>query len=314
VSRDSKGWVSPRRIRLPVSRQHVLLAQPTGTEDLDLLAASDPDTTVALELANQLTRQAREGARSGAVSDGAMNWLKMTVTDLDVLILRLRQWVIGDRIRSDVQCANPSCGRRVDISFSIPDYLAQHEPSEPVLRGGWFLDTAEEPGWFRLTQSTNHGKRQPNHNPNAEQETNLEASESKPAGQICFRLPLVEDQANVAGSPKRGSAEQLAGRCLRPAEAPAILRRKAEALMDVMAPALSRELKGVCPECGGDVTAFFDARRYCLRELRDRAAFIYQDVDLLARRYHWSEVEILALPHSRRASYAELARQEERVG
>ena len=53
----------------------------------------------------------------------------------------------------------------------------------------------------------------------------------------------------------------------------------------------------------------FDARWFCLRDLRQKAAFIYQDVDLLARRYHWSEAEILALPRARRAAYVDLARQ-----
>ncbi len=47
------------------------------------------------------------------------------------------------------------------------------------------------------------------------------------------------------------------------------------------------------------MTLYFDARWFCLRELRQRATFIYQDVDILARRYHWSETEILALPADR---------------
>ncbi len=53
----------------------------------------------------------------------------------------------------------------------------------------------------------------------------------------------------------------------------------------------------------------FAARWFCLTELRKRAAFVYQDVDVLARRYHWSERAILALPSARRAAYAELARR-----
>ena len=81
--------------------------------------------------------------------------------------------------------------------------------------------------------------------------------------------------------------------------------------MEAMAPSLSCDLQGLCPECASTVTVQFDARWYCLRELRERAAFIYQDVDILARRYHWSEMEILSMPHVRRAAYAELARQAE---
>ncbi|HZK82003.1 MAG TPA: hypothetical protein VFC46_13070, partial [Humisphaera sp.] len=80
--------------------------------------------------------------------------------------------------------------------------------------------------------------------------------------------------------------------------------------MEAMAPSLSHDLQGVCPECGAEVTVYFDARKYCLRELRDRAAFVYQDIDVLARRYHWAESDILAMPRKRRMNYAEFARQE----
>jgi hypothetical protein len=81
--------------------------------------------------------------------------------------------------------------------------------------------------------------------------------------------------------------------------------------MEALSPNLADELAGVCPECRAPVTAYFDPRRFCLRELRDRARFIYDDVDVLAHRYHWSEQAILSMPAARRASYAELARHAE---
>jgi len=49
--------------------------------------------------------------------------------------------------------------------------------------------------------------------------------------------------------------------------------------------------------------------QYTLRELRDQAAFVYEEVCSIARYTHWSEVEILGLPTARRARYAELAQQ-----
>ena len=42
--------------------------------------------------------------------------------------------------------------------------------------------------------------------------------------------------------------------------------------------------------------ATFDPLLYTLRELRDRAAFVYEDVCAIAHHFHWSEAEILALP------------------
>jgi hypothetical protein len=74
---------------------------------------------------------------------------------------------------------------------------------------------------------------------------------------------------------------------------------------------MASQLQGVCPECGAVATVRFDPRRYCLHELRDRARFIYDDVDLLAMRYGWSEHSILALPNARREMYVERVQQRE---
>jgi hypothetical protein len=69
-------------------------------------------------------------------------------------------------------------------------------------------------------------------------------------------------------------------------------------------------LQGACPDCGRDFEFRFDPREFALRELREQAAFIYEDVHLIAQHYGWSEPEILSLPHNRRVRYAELIRQE----
>lgn len=99
----------------------------------------------------------------------------------------------------------------------------------------------------------------------------------------------------------------LAGRCVRPTNLPARIRRRAEAVIERLAPCLSCEMRGTCPNCGAPVSTYFDARGFCLKEFRNRATFIYQDIDALARHYHWSEPETLRLPHARRSAYAELA-------
>jgi hypothetical protein len=76
-----------------------------------------------------------------------------------------------------------------------------------------------------------------------------------------------------------------------------------------MAPCLSRHVRAACPECGLEMSFYFEPRGFCLRELRERAASIYEDVDILARSYHWTEDRILSLPRARRVAYVELARQ-----
>ena len=276
------------RFRLPVSGREVALRHPGGAEDLLLLeAARTPggDAALALALASRLTR---------AVEGGPIDWGTLSVTDLDALVLRLRQALIGDRIRADVACPATGCRRRIDIDFRIAEFLAHRAPHAIRARDrGWVLGPAEEPGWFCLARP-----------PGDPDSSNADPSVPGP---VRFRLPTAEDLIAVAGHP--AAAQELARRCFRPAEVPARLRRRVEAVMDAMAPSLSCDLQGTCPECGATVTVLFDARWFCLRELRDRAAFLYQDVDLLARRYHWSETEILSMPQVRRAAYADLARQ-----
>lgn len=243
-----------------------------------LAEAASGDTVLAMMLADRLTRD-MQGAR--------MDWGKVAVTDLDAFVVFLRRMLIGDGIRADATCLAKGCGQRIDVAFGVGQFLDHHAPSLPVKSyRGWSVQPGEEPGWYRLA-------------PPGTGESSVETIE--------FRLPTPDDQLAVSGRPD-GDIE-LARRCLQPADAPLKARRNAEAVMEAMAPCLSCDIKAVCPECGISFALFFEARRFCLCELRDRAASVYADVDVLARCYHWSEDQILSLPRTRRVAYVELALQ-----
>jgi hypothetical protein len=49
--------------------------------------------------------------------------------------------------------------------------------------------------------------------------------------------------------------------------------------------------------------------RVVVAELRRMAGAVHDDVDLIARAYHWTEATILALPQDRRRAYAERIRR-----
>jgi hypothetical protein len=266
--------------RLPVSGLVIDIRHPTGREDMLLLEAASNDARLALVLAESLTR-----AADGTV----VEWRSLPVTDLDVFILRLRQHLMGDRIRADVKCHAPSCGKRIDVDFGIEAYLRHHLPNgSKFCLNRWSVDPVDgEPGWFCLARRPRR---------------DLAA-----AGEVRFRLPTVGDLLALGRLPD--ADEELARLCIQPAELPNRLRHVVEAAMEAMAPSFSLDLEGRCPECGARIPIYFGARQYCLQELRDRASFVYEDIDLLAQRYHWSEDAILAMPQSRRANYAELARQ-----
>jgi hypothetical protein len=250
---------------------------PVSGRRVGLRALTGVEELLLLECGGQTAPAlALVGCLAWAEGDAEADWSGLCATDLDALLVHLRIGLLGDRVRSDVVCPAAGCGKRVDIAFDLAEYLAHHAPEPPAASV-----PDGPPGWFCLV-----------------------------GAEVRFRLPTADDQRAVEGLayPERA----LARRCIRAdwpddVAEPPWLGRVAEE-MERLAPSLARVLEGQCPECGAAVAVFFDPRRYVLRELRDRAAFLYQDVDLLARRYHWPEAEILRLPHTRRANYAECAR------
>lgn len=252
-------------VRLPVAGLDVVVRTPTGSEDLLLLEAGPPGFGVALAFLRRVVTR---------LDGEAIEWERIAVTDIDVLLLKLRQRVLGDRVRADLRCPAPGCHSRVDIAFSVEEYIDHHRPRPPAR-----VRAAGEAGWFRLDESD-----------------------------VEFRVPRAGDQVVIALESRPELALRL--RCIRPPEIAPSMRRRVEAAMEAMAPSLCSELHGTCPECGALVSCLFDPLQYVLRELRDQAAFVHEDVCALARTAHWSEAEILALPTVRRLRYVELMHHE----
>lgn len=251
--------------RLPVSGLEVEIRQPSGAEDLLLQEAPTCNTELAVELV----------ARLALPLDGTVvDWSRLTLTDLEAMLLFIRQSTLGDRIEADVRCSGPQCAALVTVSFGITSYLAHHR-----VRDRREIQPAEEMGWLRFKQR-----------------------------EVRFRLPNAADQVAISRS-SRPSAE-LARRCIQPERIPARLRRRAMMAMAALAPSLSGEMKGQCPECQRTLAFYFDVQGYVLRELRDQAAMLYEDIHLLALYYKWPEKSILRLPRNRRILYADMLRQQ----
>jgi len=211
--------------------------------------------------------------RLARAEDGeSITWEALTVHDLDTLLLRIRQLVFGDLIRADITCPRKDCGKRIDIAFGVNKYLNHHSPRR--VSG---VEPASEAGWVRL-----------------------------PDTPISFRLPTGTDQLALTVHPD--PEKELMDRCLRPARLSASLVRRVDRAMEAMAPSLAHDLMGRCPECSATVAIYFDPRQFILRELREQAGFVYEDIHLLAEHYHWREADILALPRERRIRYSEMVR------
>jgi hypothetical protein len=267
----SFGGVGAIRFEAPLSGLTITLREPTGADDLLLAEYRGYDLHLVPRLVERL-----------AEAEADVDWGELAVFDIDTLILRLRQAVVGDRVSSHVACAG--CSGRVELSFGIETYLAHHRPHEgPLQKRSWGVSGPDDAGWRRLTGADGTQPR--------------------------FRLPTLNDQIAVAGAPDAPHA--LAQRCVEPHPLPAKLAARVETALGAYAPPLAGPLRGHCPDCGATIEARFEARQYCLQELSYRARFVYDDVGTLAERYHWSERAILAMPYARRAQYAERARRQE---
>jgi hypothetical protein len=194
----------------------------------------------------------------------------LSVTDFETLLLHARAARLGPAMALAVSC--PHCRTRAEIVFKIADLIEAAEPRRPRS----VADDEARPGWFRIAGTG-------------------------------FRLPTARDQLDAAGH--RRPERRLAELCLDAAARAPGLRGRIERAMEAMAPLLSREIEARCPACDGAVRALLSVPEIVVRELKRAAAAVYEEIDLIARAYHWPESVILGLPAARRRAYAELARR-----
>jgi hypothetical protein len=112
------------------------------------------------------------------------------------------------------------------------------------------------------------------------------------AGGAVWRVPAGAEEAAMAADPEADLAEMC--RISGDGDAAAF-----EAALDAVLPGFEPELRFDCPECGERTTWWFEPMEWIARHTG--AAFA--DVDRLARRYGWSEADILALSPARRQLY-----------
>jgi hypothetical protein len=194
----------------------------------------------------------------------------LTVTDFEFLLLHLRAARLGQTMTLGFTC--PHCRALDEVSFRIGDYVAGARP-RPV---PGVAPDGERAGWFVLDGAA-------------------------------FRLPTAGDQAQAASHPRPGT--YLATMCMDETARSRGHRRRVERAMEAMAPALSREIAGECAECHQSVRAQLWVVPLVVSELKRAAGAVHDEVDLIARAYHWPESLILALPQPRRRAYAERIRR-----
>ncbi len=119
------------------------------------------------------------------------------------------------------------------------------------------------------------------------------------------------DLAAVAGCSDLGEAEALLFERSLAAPIPGLLpeeRRRLDDAVAAKAEAAELALAMECPDCGNAWTEFLDVARFVWEEIEAAALRLMTEVAELARAFHWSEAEVLALGPRRRRAYLALAR------
>jgi hypothetical protein len=248
---------------------------PVSKIDVELRHATGAEDMLLLEGSGDVveTSIALVERLARRADGGALDAAALPVPDVEALLLEMRRRWYGDVIASRGRCPAEECGAATDVSFRISEYVAHRRIRMPAN-----VEPLHEASWFQLMGTA-----------------------------VQFRLVTAGDVAAAVQStnPER----ELARRTIRSESAQAFRRThyKAQKAMEALAPPLSGEIEGRCPECGTAARFWFDAQSYVQREMRYEAEFLYHDVHLLAGRYHWSEEKILSLPSGRRVQYAEMA-------
>ena len=81
------------------------------------------------------------------------------------------------------------------------------------------------------------------------------------------------------------------------------MREHLALVMAELDPQAALDLAAVCPACGVEFLAPFDAAEFLRQELMLTGDALFREVHLLASHYHWDEADILALPRRRRRRY-----------
>jgi hypothetical protein len=194
----------------------------------------------------------------------------LTVTDFEYLLLQLRARRLGENMTLAFAC--PHCRALSEVDFRIADFVAVATPR----RAPGVAPDPSRASWFVLEGAS-------------------------------FRLPTAADQIEVAGYAV--PTARLAELCLDETARRRPHRARVERAMEIMAPMLSRDIAGHCAACGLGVRAEVVVTPLVIGELKRAAGAVHDEVDLIARAYHWPEAQILALPQPRRRAYAERIRR-----
>lgn len=259
----------------------------TGADET-LIAGGEAAATPAARATMLVAAACRiEGIGSLTPDDARL----LSVGDRERLLLALYRRNFGERFDAVVQCPAASCGETAELELAVESLLVPtaNEPSSPEGAGSASL-------MHDITLATADGQ-----------------------WRVRFRVPNGGDQelaARVAASDAAGAGDRILERCVAEVRDASGKSLTVDEWLPVLRESLPESLCEIdqqanvtvklrCPACETAITAIVDAGTFLHRELVGSHG-IFVEVDRLARAYHWSESEILAMPVARRRRYLAL--------
>jgi hypothetical protein len=189
----------------------------------------------------------------------------------DALLLELRRKSFGSVL--DVHTTCSSCFEHIEVSVEIGDLLA----------------LAGEPDTGEVAVSVSGWKVQ----------VRLPDSNDLAAAALCSNE--AEGRALLLQRCVLNASHD--GRDRTPEELPPPVVEELSARLEAADPLAVIEIQSTCPSCGHVVTDDLDAGALLWSEVESEAHRLLLEVDTLARRYGWTEEEVLALGPRRRRAY-----------
>ena len=203
----------------------------------------------------------------------------LTRGDRHHALLRLRGWLLGERVSLVVRCANPTCAELADVDFEIDDLLPEDDEPSPET---WTIATPQGVATFR--------------EPTGADDDAVERAGGDRAWRAALLWSRLVLDLDGNGPPSPDLWLQLD---------PTTRQTIALALHEgSRCPETS--IATPCPSCGALMEFTLDPAHLLATELRVGADRLLAEVHSLAFHYHWSEEDILALPRARRWKYLDL--------
>lgn len=200
---------------------------------------------------------------------------RLSLGQRDAWLLVLREGWFGTRLDCVATC--PRCGQRSEFSLSTPALLGEM-PAEHA-QDEYTFDADGYHVRFRLPDST-------------DLEAASHCRDERHAHEVLLSRVVLE--ARLDGEPVDATALSIAA-----IEALEVEIAEQDPLAEILI-----DLR--CPTCEHTWQSPLDVASALFMELSSRARQLLRDVHTIARHYHWSEAEILALSAARRQAYLEL--------